>query len=363
MSHNVEKMIFAGTRKPWWYGSSIQGEAIGIDLGENAVSSDVAMKVSGLDWMALKTKSAFQDRSTLDVDGNPIWREAVGERFLIRSTDGAVLGRCTDSYEEFQNAQAFEFLDGLVADGQLLYHTAGSLEGGKRVWIMAQTPTSWTVTRRSGAESEHRAFLLAMLGHTGDIGISLMATDVTVVCANTAGFADSRAEGQNLVFRIPHRGDIQANLELAAVAIREIDNQAGERRAMLQEMAQSAITTGEFIDFATSIFLGLDGTPEEIEEATAKFYEEATDRSKTIMENKVANVTGRFQSGIGNEGDSLYDAVAAFTEYFDHFDLDHVKGKIEKGKRAAKAVQSSWVGAGAERKALVYKRLKERVKR
>ena len=48
--------------------------------------------------------------------------------------------------------------------------------------------------------------------------------------------------------------------------------------------------------------------------------------------------------------------------FLDHFDLDHIKDKIAKGMRAAKAVTSAWVGAGADRKNLVYKRLAERVK-
>jgi phage/plasmid-like protein (TIGR03299 family) len=360
MSHNVEKMMFAGVNKPWWYGNSMQDEAIGVDLGDNAVTSEVAMKMAGIDWLVSKRRSAMEE---FTLDGVGIWTPAENEYFLARSSDNSVLGRCAGEYVPFQNAEAFEFLDTLVLNGDLLYHTAGSLEGGKRVWIMAQTPTEWIVRRRSGAESPHKAFILAMLGHTGNIGISLMATDVAVVCANTAGFADSRAEGDNLVFRIPHKGDIKKKLGLAAIAIEEIEQQSGERREMLQAMAQASISTDAFIDFATSIFLGLDGSDEEVEEGVKLWYETAPDRAKTIMENKVGDVTQKFLKGIGNEGETLYDAMQGFTEFFDHFSLDHVKNQIEKGKRAAKAVTSSWVGAGAERKKLVYKRLTQKVKR
>lgn len=362
MSHNVEKMFFTG-KKPWWYGNSCQGTAIGVDLGENAVTSEIALKEASLDWDCLMARSAFLDESTVDIDDNPIWREAEGEKFLIRSSDRSVLGRCTGSYEPYQNREAFRFLDGLVEEGDLLYHTAGQLEGGKRVWILAQTPDSWTIQRKSGAVNHHHAFLLAMLGHTGDIGINLMPTDVRAECANTVGFADSRAEGENLIFRVPHRGDIPAKLELAAKAIEVMRNETGARRELLQAMAQTAMDSEEFIDFATSIFLGLDGDVEEIEKGVADFYEKASDRSKTIMENKVAKATGLFVKGQGNEGDTVYDALQGFTEFFDHFDLDHVKDQIQKGKQAAKAVTSSWVGAGAQRKSLVYKRLAERVRR
>ena len=43
MSHNVEKMMFTGKR-PWWYGNASQQDAVGVDLGANAVTSEVAMK-------------------------------------------------------------------------------------------------------------------------------------------------------------------------------------------------------------------------------------------------------------------------------------------------------------------------------
>lgn len=369
MSHNVEKMMFTGKR-PWWYGNSAQEGAVGVDLGEDAVTSERAMNAAGLNFRVELATAGFRLEKppittpapfALRPAPAPKWTGVENDRYLVRSDTGTTLGHCSKGYVPFQNAEGFEFLDSLVETGDLLYHTAGSLEGGKRVWILAQTPTSWTIKRKSGAENTHHAFLLAMLGHTGDVGINLMATDVRAECANTCGFADTRAEGENLIFRIPHRGNIRAKLDLAAVAIETMADQSAERREVLQALAQTAMNTDDFLDFATSIFLGLDGDEKEIEEAVAKFYADGTDREKTIMENKVAKVAECFLVGQGNEGDSAYDALQGFTEFFDHFDLDHIKNKIARGKRAAKVVSSSWVGAGAERKSLVYKRLATRL--
>jgi len=372
MSHNVEKMVFTG-KSPWWYGNRSQGTAIGTYLGDDAITSEQAMIAADLDWKVDKVTAGYRSlvpRVINLVDGQQVedglvskWTEVEGEKFLVRTKDGQrnVLGRCTDGYQEFQNTEGFAFLDGLVDEGNLLYHTAGSLEGGKFVWILAQTPISWTIKRLSGKEDKHYSFLNCLLGHDGKSSISLIPTNVNVVCANTQGYADSIAERENLIFRIPHRGDIKAKLDLAATAIETLSDRAEGERAILQGFAQQAMNTDEFIDFATSIFLGIDGSKEETEELVSKFYEDATPRSKTILENKVAAVALNFEHGQGNEGASSYDALQAFTEYFDHFNLDHIKDKIEQGKRAAKAVQSSWIGAGAERKSLVYKRLNERL--
>lgn len=358
MSHNVEKMMFTG-KKPWWYGNQSQGDAVGVDLGEGPVTSKEAIIAAGLDWDVVKVRAGFQ---ALDEQDNVIFRPVEPECFLMRDTDQSILGRCTDEYVPVQNREGFEFLDRVVEEGGLLYHTAGSLEGGQRVWILAQTPNSWTIRRRSGAVNHHHAFVNLMLGHNGHTGLSLLPTDIRVECANTLGFAENDAEAKNLIFRIPHRGDVEGKLALAIKALEVMETESQERRVMLQELAQTAMNADEFIDFATSVFLGLDGEPDQIEEAVAKFYETASDRSKTMMENRVAKVANLFMNGMGNEGDSAYDAINAWTEYFDHFDIDSIKSKVERGVQAAKAVTSSWVGAGAERKALVWKRLAMRVR-
>lgn len=351
--HAVEKMMFTG-KKPWWYGNSAQQNAVGVDLGEGPVTSAEAIAAAGLDWEVAKTPAYYKV--------NEDYQEADNEKFLIRTTDHSVLGRCTDQYEVFQNREAFTFMDSLVNEGDLLYHTAGSLEEGRRVWILAQTPDSWQIARKSGANNTHHAFLLVAIGHDGKSSVNIMPTDVRAECANTVGYAEDIAQKQNLMFRIPHKGDVLQKLELASTAIEVMQGESDERRRILQEFAQNSMTTDEFVDFAVEVFLGLDGAKAKVKGEVAAFYEKATDRSRVIMENKVAKATDLFHNGFGNEGNTSYDALQAFTEYFDHFDLNHVKNQVEKGKRAARAVRNSWLGDGAAKKNLAYKKLAKRTK-
>tara|TARA_R100001530_G_scaffold136339_2_gene116556 strand:- start:4090 stop:5160 length:1071 start_codon:yes stop_codon:yes gene_type:complete len=352
--HNVEKMMFTG-KKPWWYGNKSQGTAVGVDLGNGPVTSAEAIAAAGLDWDVDKSPAYIKNN-----EGE--FTEVNNEKFLIRTSDQSILGRCTDQYELFQNREAFTFLDSIVNEGDLLYHTAGSLEEGKRVWILAQTPDSWQVRRMSGVNNTHHAFLLTAIGHDGKSSINMMPTDIRAECANTVGYAESIAQKQSLMFRIPHKGAILEKLELAATAIEVMRGETEERRRILQEFANNSMSTDEFIDFALEVFLNLDGPKSKVKKEVSLFYEEAGNRSQVMMKNKVEKATDLFHNGFGNEGNSSYDALQAFTEYFDHFDLNHVKDKITKGKRAAKAVQNSWMGDGAAKKNLAYKKLAKRVK-
>jgi hypothetical protein len=50
-----------------------------------------------------------------------------------------VLGIVSDEYEVVDNRDAFRFLDALIGS-ELHFETAGSLWGGRRVWVLARRP-------------------------------------------------------------------------------------------------------------------------------------------------------------------------------------------------------------------------------
>ena len=113
MAANVESMFY--TRKAPWHGLGVRVE--------EAPESKEALIQAGLDWKVEQT----------DVYA------ASGERILgykanIRDIDRSVLGIVGDRYKIVQNEEAFAFTDGLLGEG-VKYETAGSLAGGKIVWM------------------------------------------------------------------------------------------------------------------------------------------------------------------------------------------------------------------------------------
>ena len=73
-----------------------------------------------------------------DEQGKPV----EGLRVNKRSTDGKHLGIVKGRYKIIQNREAFAFTDALINTGDVRYETAGSLNGGSRVWMMARMPES-----------------------------------------------------------------------------------------------------------------------------------------------------------------------------------------------------------------------------
>ena len=78
-----------------------------------------------------------------------------------------------------QNEEAFQFVDQLLGS-DLHFETAGSLHGGRRVWVLAALPQHVQV----GGDAI-RPYVLLMNSHDGSTAVIAATTPVRVVCQNT----------------------------------------------------------------------------------------------------------------------------------------------------------------------------------
>ena len=122
----AHELATTNSRTAMMYSGEIPWHGLGTRLEEPATARE-AIRVSGLDYLA-------ELKEIETVDGTPIpQRKAV-----VRSDSGDVLGVVGNSYIPVQNRQAFGFLDAVVADGSLRYHTAGAFGKGQRIWMLAK---------------------------------------------------------------------------------------------------------------------------------------------------------------------------------------------------------------------------------
>lgn len=185
MSANVETMMY--TREKPWHG-------LGTRVEEAPTSTD-ALRLSGLDW-------SVEQRDVLDsVDGCII----PGYKANVRDSDGKVLGIVGSRYKVVQNAEAFAFTDSLIG-GEVHYETAGSLLGGKKVWLLAKLPD----TEICGDKTE--PYMAFTNTHDGTGAVRVCMTPVRVVCNNTLNLALNTAKR---AWSVHHTGNIAAKLEEA----------------------------------------------------------------------------------------------------------------------------------------------------
>lgn len=206
MPAQVEKMAYVTDRGlPWWIGIE-PGEAVGLDKLQTAAEMIVE---SGLDTTVEK-QPLFARVGDMDYP--------VPDKFAtVRSSDNAVLGVVGRQYKVIQNAEAFQFADNLVDDGQAKYETAGSLRGGRVIFLsMELNHLDLTLDGDDANDNTIKTYLLLSNAHDGSRALEADITKVRVVCANTLNFAIAGAQRR---FKIRHSGSIDGKLAAARQAL------------------------------------------------------------------------------------------------------------------------------------------------
>lgn len=185
MAANVETMFYV-REKPW--------HGLGIKVME-APKSKEALKIAGLDWKVVQEPVFTETKEKIE-----------GYRVNVRDTDRKVLGVVTDRYKVIQNEEAFAFTDALLGEG-VRYETAGSLQGGKKVWLLAHLPQEYII---SGERIS--PYLVFSNTHDGSGAVRVALTPIRVVCNNTLNLALSTAKRS---WSMVHTGNIQEKMEEA----------------------------------------------------------------------------------------------------------------------------------------------------
>jgi len=127
MAHGISRggSMMSVRRTPW--------HRLGVVLDQRPATLAEALEASGLTWPVTK---------------EPVHRSG-GERIdgfhaTVREDTGRVLGIVGADYVVVQNQQCFAFLANLLGS-ELIFETAGSLWGGRQVFITAELPDHITV--------------------------------------------------------------------------------------------------------------------------------------------------------------------------------------------------------------------------
>jgi len=193
MAHGITQSdSMMSVRELPWHGLGVVLEQPPRDLGE-------ALSAAGLTWTVAK-------QPLHRADG----RLVQGFHATVRQDSDAVLGVVGDDYVVVQNAQCFAVLANLLGS-ELHFETAGSLWGGKQVFITAELPEHISV-----GGDDVRPFVVLSAWHTGTGVVIARIAPVRAVCANTVRMALARARA---VHRVRHVGDPSAQLHEARAVL------------------------------------------------------------------------------------------------------------------------------------------------
>lgn len=291
MSNNRANMAYVGN-KPW--------HGLGFEL-EQGASLDQWRIAAGLNWEAASQELYYRNNFLLDSNGKGTLMKA-DSRVIYRSDTGAELGIASDRYRIVQPAEVMEFFRDLTEENGMTMETAGSLEGGKRIWALANTGDEF----RLMGQDQVKGYVLLATSFDGSMATQAQFTSVRVVCHNTLTVATkSDAKG---AIRIPHSTTFDGHkvkMDMGLVHDAWATFQAGA-----ELLATVRVTERDQVDFIIKLMA---------DEAEQRDPESISTRKRNVIADILARANGK---GMGSQyraaQGTAWGLLNAVTEYVDH---------------------------------------------
>jgi phage/plasmid-like protein (TIGR03299 family) len=291
-----------------FYVGEVPWHGLGKPLSDPPTVED-AIRFAGLDWNV--------DRVQLVMEGTETQVPAFAN---VRSTDRKVLGVVGPTYRPLQNMDAFKWFQPYLDSDVVSLETAGSLRGGKHVWILARIKQDPIEIVKNDPVA---AYILLSNSHNGSASIRAGFTGIRAVCMNTLAAAHDNKSSKLLKVRHTE------NAVLALEDIRESMDVARQEFVTTTEgmraMARKGVTTETLKQYVKAIF-----------EPKMTIQDENEKNEK--LERQVARVIPLFENGRGSDvpgvRGTMWGAYNAITELL----------TWERGRSADTRLENLWLG-------------------
>lgn len=275
MAANVETMFY--TREKPWHG-------LGTMVAEAPNSKD-ALRLAGLNWKVLQEPVYTENKELIQ-----------GYKANVRDTDRKVLGVVTDRYKVIQNEEAFAFTDTLLGEG-VRYETAGSLQEGRRVWMLARLPREFII----GGE-RISPYMVFSNTHDGSGAVKTALTPIRVVCNNTLNLALRTAKRS---WSMIHTGDISGKIEEAKNTLLLADEYMTALGQEFENLRKIKLSEKQVLDYIKSLL--------PMEENYSLLQKRGVEKLRADM--KMRYFDAPDLKDVGNNGYRFVNAVSDFATH------------------------------------------------
>jgi hypothetical protein len=257
-------------------------------------TSDEVIKLAGLDYEVEKVKV----QACIEED----CKEIPGKWATIRTDNNTPLGIVGDRYHILQNREAFKFIDDITGKKEAIFHSAGALGKGERVWMTVKLPEQCVI----GIDDVIEHYFFLTNSHDGSKAVEVAFSQTMIVCENTLRLALSNSKRKR---GIRHTSSVMSSLNTATDLM-------GITRLKIQEMQEvyTAMTKVQITDKELRRFIELAMKPEvELigEDEYSKRFSNQVDR---VLEYSLSDDTQIIDSRKGN----LYGALNGITGYYNN---------------------------------------------
>lgn len=236
-----------------------------------------------------------------DVEQTPLFtpegEEVPSKKLLRRSDNGHVLGIVGSRYNSVDSKTMLEPFHKLVEDSGATYENAGVIGGGRQCWVSATLPAKFEVTGRSKDVVDLR--VVCLIRHDGLGRNAYFSLANRLFCNNQIRLllnASSKSD-----YSLTHTKNWEEQWKIASTGF--------------QGAVQSLV---EFESVASTLN-SMKMTEKEMEVFMKHLYRLDLKKDLTSRgEKKCDALKYLFSKGLGNKGETRWDALNAVTEYLDH---------------------------------------------
>lgn len=307
--------MFSGNGVRAWHGLGTTVEGL--------LTAAEALQAAKLDWQV--------EKKPIMVCGG---RKIPDTYATVRTDDQSVLGIVGDNYNILQNTEAFSFFDTIAERGDAVYETAGSLFGGRRIFITAKIPG---LIRVGTGEDISEKYILLSNSHDGSTAVQAKVITTRVVCNNTLTLA-LRERGGTVSIR--HSALMQEKLTYASEMLGVANKRFQEMEEAFNAMQSRQMTNEQVKAYLTKCF-GMT--------APVKGDKQHADQESDVSKEKrgIAKALELYETGMGSDmtRGTLWGAFNAVTEFTNH--VRTYKQRENGNDRADNKLNSLFFGQSA----------------
>ena len=279
----TDSMAYVG-QKPW--------HDLGVKVEGDAMTAAEAIEATGMDWEVSLRPVYLSDKTKLEAQA--VYRQDTKEVL-------AVVGR---RYTPVQNTDRFNLFDSVIGTGEAKYDTVGTLQGGRKVWMLAKFANGVELDNGEKIDS----YMLLTDSNDGSSALMMRWCDIRVVCQNTFEMAKRDTGDQKLGlerFYARHTSGIMGQANRARDILQLQNNY---RQILADEINQLVDTAWSDDDMERLTYTVLKLNPEK-----------GIADQNGIRQANGETMMNLFKGGVGNKGETAWDAYNAVTEFTSHY--------------------------------------------
>jgi len=359
LTSDNQVMMASYRRNPWHNSGTIFQEE---------VSGSEMLKLAHLDWDVLESpvytqvgtmtqKATGWDAPTdtpiiTNVLENIRQVEIPGIKSVYRGDTGNPLGVVGQDFRVFQNSEMIKLFEGLANGHKIIFETAGGLNDGETIWIMARIPD----LKLDIGGDELNSYMLISNGHTGNRTLTVAGSTCRVVCQNTLTIATQ--EFRNRLRKNNGRKNVNTGYAIRhtksmSVAVKQVEQSYAAllsditiTKEIFEKMMGKQVNTvmkNSFFDYIVS------PKTEEIQDA-----KEMSKRGETMKANRIQVLEKLYESPTNQtkaSKDTVWGLYNCVTEMIDH---ERSTRNCTTGSDDACRFQSAQFGTGKDLKDLAF---------